>query len=123
MIPTDLSEQLSALLQSPEAQKNIGALLSQFQQGNSSAPPSSFDLSSLFPAAAPSSGTPDLSSLLKIQQIFSRISCDDKNIALLRALRPYLHEPQKADEAIRLLQLLSVLPALQECGIFGGGQT
>lgn len=122
MIPTDFSEQLSALLRSPEAQKNIGALLSGFQQGNTAPPSPPPDFSSLFSPPAPSPNAPDLSSLLKIQQIFSRMSHDDKNVNLLRALRPYLHEPEKADQAIRLLQLLSVLPALQECGIFGGGQ-
>ena len=117
----DLAEQLSALLQSPEAQKNIGALLSNFQQESSPSPPPPFDLSSLFSPKPPASGGPDLSSLLKLQQIFSRMSCDDNSVTLLRALRPYLREPQKADKAIHLLQLLKVLPALQECGLLGGG--
>ena len=49
----DLSEQLSAILQNPEAQRNIQNMLSSLQQNgepsksqNSDAPP--FDLSALF---------------------------------------------------------------------------
>lgn len=120
----DLGEQLSAILQNPEAQKNIGALLSSLGQSpppETAAPP--FDLSMLFQNASPKNehAEPDLSAVLKIQQLLSRTSCDDNSVNLLRALRPYLHEPQKADDAIRVLKLLNILPALKECGIFGSG--
>ena len=118
----DLSEQLSALLQNPEAQKNISALLSSL--GQSQPEPSGFspapDFSAFLKPSEPATPNMDISSLMKLQQVFSRMSCDDKNVSLLKALRPYLHEPQKADDAIRILQLLSVLPALKECGLFGG---
>ena len=71
----DLSEQLSAILQNPEAQKNIQNLLSSLQQNNdqsagSSAPP--FDLSSLFSQNQPANQTPsfpdiDINMLMKLQ--------------------------------------------------------
>ena len=122
----DIAEQLSSILQNPDAQKNIMSLLGSLSQ--SSAPtqnePPPFDLSSLFQQNAPApSPEPaiDMATLMKIQQIFSKMTCDDCNVALLRSLKPFLHDPRKADEAIRILQLLSVLPALKECGIFGGG--
>lgn len=120
----DLGEQLSAILQNPEAQKNIGALLSSLGQSPppaATAPP--FDLSALFQNVPPNNEQiePDLSAVLKIRQLLSRASCDDNSVNLLRALRPYLHEPQKADDAIRVLKLLNILPALKECGIFGSG--
>ena len=117
----DLGEQLSSLLRDPEAQKNITALLSSLGQSPpSGAPP--VDLSALFQNPPPKSEMPDLdlSSVLRIQQIFSEMTCDSNSVNLLRALRPYLHEPQKADDAIRVLKLLSILPALKECGVFGG---
>jgi hypothetical protein len=126
----DLSEQLSAILQNPEAQRNIQNMLASLQQNsepsknqNLSAP--SFDFSSLFnqsqPSAEPNLSSVDMSMLMKLQGIFSKMNCEDSNVNLLRALRPHLKNPQKVDGAINILRLMSVLPALEECGIFGGG--
>ena len=126
----DLSEQLSAILQNPEAQKNIQNLLSslgqnQTQNSENSAPP--FDFSSLFgqnQQKAPEPQIPDfdIKTLMKLQEIFSKMSCDDRNINLLTALRPLLKNPEKVDGAINILRIMSVLPALEESGIFGGGR-
>lgn len=126
----DLSEQLSAILQNPEAQRNIQNMLASLQQNsepsknqNFSAP--SFDFSSLFnqsqPSAEPNLPNIDINMLMKLQGIFSKMNCEDSNVNLLRALRPHLKNPQKVDGAINILRLMSVLPALEECGIFGGG--
>ena len=127
----DLSEQLSAILQNPEAQKNIQNLLSSFQQnndppGNQNSSASSFDFSSFLgenQSLNQSAPLPDIdiNMLMKLQGIFSRMSCDDSNINLLKALRPHLKNPQKVDGAINILKLMSVLPALEQSGIFGGG--
>lgn len=148
----DLSEQLSAILQNPQAQESIRSLIGMLGQPpqNAQAPPAApppaanqppqpappLDFSALLgslqqpsPAPPPPCNTPpplggiDINSLMKIQQIFSKMNCDDKNVCLLRALRPYLKDPRKADDAINMLRLLSVLPALRDCGIFGGGNT
>lgn len=126
----DLSEQLSAILQNPEAQKNIQNLLSslgqnQPQNSENSAPP--FDFSSLFgqnQQKAPEPQIPDfdIKTLMKLQGIFSKMSCDDRSINLLTALRPLLKNPEKVDGAINILRIMSVLPALEESGIFGGGR-
>ena len=127
----DLSEQLSAILQNPEAQQNIRAMLSSLQGGTNS--PSeqnstpAFDFSSLFgqnqPHQNPAPQMPeiDINMLMKLQGIFSKMSCDDNNVSLLRALKPHLRRPEKIDDAIHILQLMSILPALGESGIFGGG--
>lgn len=148
----DLSEQLSAILQNPQAQESIRSLIGMLGQPpqNAQAPPAPpppaanqpsqpappLDFSALLgslqqpsPAPPPPCNTPpplggiDINSLMKIQQIFSKMNCEDKNVCLLRALRPYLKDPRKADDAINMLRLLSVLPALRDCGIFGGGNT
>ena len=126
----DLSEQLSAILQNPEAQKNIQNLLSslgqnQTQNSENSAPP--FDFSSLFgqnqqKASEPQIPDFDIKTLMKLQGIFSKMSCDDRNINLLTALRPLLKNPEKVDGAINILRIMSILPALEESGIFGGGR-
>ncbi len=127
----DLSDQLSAILQNPEAQRNIQNLLSSLGQNgdfspnqNSAAPP--FDLSALFNQNQPKNPEPqipdiDINMLLKLRGIFSKMNCDDNNVNLLRALRPHLKNPQKVDGAINILRLMSILPALEESGIFGGG--
>ncbi|MBQ7875638.1 MAG: hypothetical protein IJ306_10890 [Oscillospiraceae bacterium] len=129
----DLSEQLSAILQNPEAQQNIMAMLSSLQGGGTPPQPQNqnsnppFDFSALFqqaqPPQTPEPAMPgfDINMLMKLQSIFSKMSCDDENINLLRALRPHLREPKKVDDAINILRLMSVLPALSESGIFGGG--
>lgn len=139
----DLSEQLSSILQNPQAQDSIRQLMGMLGQpaqnaqsppcaaaNTSPAPPQNqppLDLSALLgklsqpPPPSPEQPAFDINTLLKIQQIFSKMNCDDKNICLIRALRPYLKDPKKADDAINILRLLSVLPALRDCGIFGRG--
>lgn len=139
----DLSEQLSSILQNPQAQDNIRQLMGMLGQPaqNAQSPPCAaantppappqnqppLDLSALLgklsqpPSPSPEQPAFDINTLLKIQQIFSKMNCDDKNICLIRALRPYLKDPKKADDAINILRLLSVLPALRDCGIFGRG--
>ena len=139
----DLSEQLSSILQNPQAQDSIRQLMGMLGQPaqNAQSPPCTaantppappqnqppLDLSALLgklsqpPPPSPEQPAFDINTLLKIQQIFSKMNCDDKNICLIRALRPYLKDPKKADDAINILRLLSVLPALRDCGIFGRG--
>ena len=139
----DLSEQLSSILQNPQAQDSIRQLMGMLGQPaqNAQSPPCAaantppappqnqppLDLSALLgklsqpPSPSPAQPAVDINTLLKIQQIFSKMNCDDKNICLIRALRPYLKDPKKADDAINILRLLSVLPALRDCGIFGRG--
>ncbi|MBE6882483.1 MAG: hypothetical protein E7489_05715 [Ruminococcaceae bacterium] len=130
----DLGEQLSQILNNPETRRNIENLMSQLQSGSGSAVPSPqqeqppFDFSSLFgqsaPAPPPQNENPlagiDIGMMMKLQSIFSKMNCDDQNVNLLRALRPHLKRPEKVDEAINILRLMSVLPALGEAGIFGG---
>ena len=125
----DLSEQLSAILQNPEAQRNIRNMLSSLQNSTEQKPPPEnppFDFSALFGSAPapPKSEEPfpnmDIGMLMKIQSIFSKMSCDDHNVNLLKALRPHLQKPEKVDDAINILRLMSVLPALGEAGLFGG---
>ena len=128
----DLSEQLSAILQNPEAQRNIQNLLSSLQSSDGSPQQkqnsgNAFDFSSIIGQqnSPPEQENPfpgmDIGMLIKLQGIFSKMSCEDQNINLLRALRPHLRKPQKIDNAINILRLMSVLPALEESGIFGGG--
>ena len=61
----------------------------------------------------------DLSSIMALAGAFSSLSGDDEQVRFLRALKPLLSEDRKGrvDEAVRLLKLVSLLPALQESGL------
>lgn len=59
-------------------------------------------------------------SVMKLAPVFSHMRQDDSSTQLLRALRPFLGETRrgKLDEALRILQLIRMLPYLRNSGIF-----
>lgn len=63
----------------------------------------------------------DPAALKLIQGAVTKLNQPDKNIELLRALKPHFSPARSArvDNAIRLLQLFSLLPVLKESGILG----
>lgn len=95
-----------------------------------------FDLSSLLSAlgganggtqpqpSAGGAGMPniDMNTILALQQIFAGMNREDKNSQLLLALKPHFGERRrsKVDQAIQMMRLFSILPALRESGIFAG---
>lgn len=85
----------------------VGALLSQFglgQQQQTTPPPSI-----------------DMNSILQIQKAMQLFANGNKNVELLRSLRPLLSErrQKKVDDAVRIMQLIQMLPMLKEAGLFG----
>ncbi|MGI5896209.1 MAG: hypothetical protein ACOX6U_04555 [Oscillospiraceae bacterium] len=95
---------------------NLGALSALLGQSTQNQPkqeePQSggFDLGGL-----------DIGALMKMGQVMQSMKKDDKNTALVRAIKPHLkpERQHRADEALRLMQLVSMLPALKESGILG----
>jgi len=71
--------------------------------------------------APPSPPPIDMNSLLQIQKAMSLFAQGNKNVDLLRSLRPLLSEKRqkKIDDAIRIMQLIQMLPMLKESGLFG----
>ena len=69
------------------------------------------DLSSL--------GMPDLSQLSGLLPIFQALNSQDERLDFIEALKPLLsaEKRQKADEAMKLVRLISLLPLLRERGI------
>lgn len=63
----------------------------------------------------------DIGALVKMGQVLQSVKKDDKNTALVRAIKPHLkpERQHRADEALRLMQLISILPALRESGLLG----
>ena len=64
-------------------------------------------------------GMPDLSQLASLAPILQAFNSHDERLDFINALKPLLSEDRrhKADEAMKLVKLLSVLPLLRERGI------
>lgn len=105
----DISEILSSL--TPEDMENLrSAAASIMGNGNSEQPSKTTD--SMFP--------PDMMKILGT--LGNNFSAKDNRTALIEALRPMLSEPrqQKADEAIKILRLINLIPLLRESGLLNG---
>ena len=57
---------------------------------------------------------------MKIGEIMSKMSEQDKNTELLIALKPHLRDENQAkiDTAVKLFRLISLLPYLKDSGLF-----
>ncbi len=58
-----------------------------------------------------------------LQTAMSAFNTNDHNVELLRALKPHFTEGRghRVDDAIRLMQIFKMLPALGESGLFSEG--
>ncbi|MCL2088551.1 MAG: hypothetical protein FWH14_03620 [Oscillospiraceae bacterium] len=141
----DLANKIQELLGSEDGMAKIQSVAQMFGAGSggSGAEGNGLDLSALSGLLGgsggeqteekPSGGIPDLGGidinmLMNIQKIMSAMNSDDKNIHLIKALKPHLSDDRrkKADDAMKIMQLISLLPMLKESGLFGnllGGMT
>lgn len=136
----DLAGKLNELLNSPEGMaqiQNLAQMLGQNQQEDASPAPSSPPpanngaslgaLSSLLGGmgGSPAGGAgalPDANTLQMVTRLAPMLSAarqEDDSTRLLRALRPLLgpERQKKLDEAIRLLQMMRMLPLLRKSGL------
>lgn len=72
-----------------------------------------------FPDGLSGLGMPDLSQLASLAPILQAFNSHDERLDFINALKPLLSEERrhKADEAMKLVKLLSVFPLLRERGI------
>ena len=68
----------------------------------------------------------DINTLMMMQRAISMMGQEDKNTELLRALKPHFssERAKKVDDAIRIIQLMRLLPLAKELGLldrFKGG--
>lgn len=137
----NLSALLSTLQQQMEngskgnSAPNLSSLLLALQQGaaqngtnSAGQAPQGPNLQALLSAlqGSPSgANAPAISmdTILKIQRTMQALSRSNPNIDLLRAMRPLLspRRARKVDDAIRIMQLIQLLPALKESGLFALG--
>ncbi len=123
----ELSQKIDRLLNSPEGMQQIqnvmAALGVGLDGGDGDAPvaaPSAAPTAAPEPPASPEPSGSDggLSSLLHLAPLLGSLGKDDQNTTLLKALRPYLHDgrEKRLDESLKFMQLLKLLPLLQEKG-------
>ncbi|MBR5442513.1 MAG: hypothetical protein IKV44_06130 [Clostridia bacterium] len=64
-------------------------------------------------------GLPDLSQLTAILPVLQEINKPDQRLDFINALKPMLsgERQQRADEAVKLVRLMSLLPLLRERGL------
>ncbi len=106
----ELSRKLDSLLSSPDAMEKISGALASLGVSPLSEPPTD---------TAPNDSTELLSGLTNLAPLLGTLGGDDQNTALLKALRPYLHNgrEKRLDESLKLLQLMKLLPLLKGGGL------
>lgn len=125
----DLGAMISQLLADSQRMQQLGQMAASLGLGapaqsssNEAAPCGGLpDLSAVL-GAAPREAKPaiDPSLLLKLQSAMQSLSQPSPGVELLRALRPLLSEKRakKVDDAVRIMQLVQLLPTLKESGLF-----
>jgi hypothetical protein len=130
----DLNDMLGKILNDPESMNQLKEAARALGLDPDGPPPPGFgggaaapDLSALGSIPGGQNQTSgqspplDPAALQLIGSVVGRLNQPDKNIDLLRALKPHF-SPQRAtrvDSAIRLMQLFSLLPLLKESGLLG----
>ena len=76
-------------------------------------------LSSLSGASGNGFGFPDMKMLTGLAPVLQAVNSKDERVEFINALRPLLSDDRrkKADEAVRIVRLLSLLPLLKERGL------
>lgn len=118
-----MANKINEILQDPENVAQLRSLASMLGGGASASPPGS-DAPAAPPSAAPPASfdgiPPDmLQNMMKLVPILRDMRRETPDTGLLRALRPLLSAPRqkKVDDAIRIMQLLNILPELKQTGI------
>ncbi len=110
----DLSSMLSNIMSDPAQMAKLQAMAGSLFGGEEKpAPPSPA------PAPAPDVSAGEIAGLMKMANLL-KSNTSDHRAGVLMSLRPYLsaHRQKRVDDAVKLLRLVSILPAIKEAGIF-----
>ncbi|MEG0018498.1 MAG: hypothetical protein RR724_07180 [Hydrogenoanaerobacterium sp.] len=107
---------------------SLGASGNSASTGTNNSSSNNFDINTLLASLGnkgdDSSAAPmpslDIAKLMRVQQLLSQ-KRDDGSTALLRALKPHLGDAnrKKVDEAVRFMEIFSLLPLIKESGLLG----
>ena len=132
----DLTQQLQQILSDPQSMQQIQQMMGSLNlqaapalQPAQAAPPQAAPVSP--PAPPPQNDllgalggiTPEaLQTMTKLAPLLQQTRQEDDATRLLRALRPMLSETRqsKLDEAIKILQMMRLLPLLRDSQLFSG---
>lgn len=111
----DLKDQLSQILNNPDAMKQVQSLSEQLGLSTMSAPAPT-------PPPLPVEAVPDdlMKNITKILPLLSSAQSEDNTTRLLKSLRPFLsvEKKEKLDKAEKMLKLIKIIPILKNTGIF-----
>ena len=122
----DITDKLAAILDDPASMETIKAMAGNLLggQGGEQAAAASRNaqneskndgLNEMLSAVSPE----QMGSMLRVLKAFNSTASDDRT-KLLLALRPHLSPPrrERLDKAVKLMKLVTVMPALSESGLF-----
>lgn len=119
-----MTEKIGAILRDPESVAQLQSLASMLGIGAPGAAPADEKKAPAEAAVPPAPEiSPDLvQGMMKLAPVLRDLRRETPDTGLLRALRPLLSPPRqkKLDDAIRIVQLLNILPELQSSGILRG---
>ena len=128
----DMAAKINELLQDPETMQQVQSLAAMLGGTNGGGPPPP-PAAAPTPPPAPPAATPGappgismspemMGMAMKLASALGTMQRETPDTHFLRALRPLLSEPRqkKLDSAIRLIQLMTVLPALRQSGVLNG---
>ena len=143
----DMAQQINQILSDPDSMQQLQSVISslglgggqgsgqpqaQAQPPAQQAPaPAAPALSALLgavgggqcqPAAIALANPQLLGAMTKLMPLLGQAGREDDSTRLLRALRPLLgpERQKKVDEAMKILQMMRLLPLLKESGVFSG---
>ncbi|MEE1185994.1 MAG: hypothetical protein UHN02_01240 [Acutalibacteraceae bacterium] len=109
----DIASKITELLNDPQGMENIKNMAQSILSENN------INLPSEQPAQSNDIDPAQLAGIVKVLKTFNSNNKDDRTNLLL-ALRPHLSPPrqEKLDRAIKLMKLYSMLPLIQQSGLF-----
>ena len=122
----DFTQVLQSLLDTEEGQKGLQQVMDMLGGGEAGAGEEAshgIDSSSSSPQEESSFGLDSLGinmqTILGLQKMMSGLKAHDKNTDFILALKPLLRPERqaKADQAVKLMKLISLFPILKESGI------
>ena len=116
----DITQKITSILNDPDSLDTIRSIADSLMSGNDepkAEPQGSrgFDMSQLFGSVSPD----QMGGIMRVMSAFNSKGSDDRT-ALLLALKPHLSakRQERVDRAIKLLKLATIMPLLNESGLF-----
>ncbi len=124
----DIQSAVNAIMSDPAAMEQIRSLGSMLGIGENTPPAAekpSGDIASLLsslsggstkPEPPPAANADTMSAIMKFAPLIGRMNEENDSTRLINALKPFLSEKrrQRADQAVKLLAVLKLLPMLKE---------